>query len=67
MRSRKLLKSPLVTDDILRICPGRFLADAVLWLTLASVLSVFQLLPPIDPVTGEEAILEMDWTGGLSA
>ncbi|THH08770.1 hypothetical protein EW145_g2477 [Phellinidium pouzarii] len=39
-----------------RICPGRFFADANAWLTIANVLAVFDILPPIDPITGRETI-----------
>jgi len=31
-----------------RICPGRHFADAVMWLTIVSVLATFEILPPVD-------------------
>ena len=33
---------------ICRICPGRHLADANLWLTFARVLAVFDIKKPVD-------------------
>ena len=49
-----------------RICPGRFMADANLWLLISNMLAVFDFLPPIDPLTGKEVIPELKWTGGLT-
>lgn len=51
-----------------RICPGRFIADANAWLVIASILAVFDILPSIDPETGNEILPEFDWVnGGLTA
>lgn len=52
---------------ILRICPGRFLGDANLWLVFANLLAVFDILPAVDPVTCKEVIPELDWIGGLTS
>ncbi|EJD06677.1 cytochrome P450 [Fomitiporia mediterranea MF3/22] len=35
-----------------RICPGKYLADTTLWLTVATVLALFDISPYIDPKTG---------------
>ena len=35
------------------ICPGRYFADDLVWFAITSVLSVFDILPAIDPTTGE--------------
>ena len=51
-----------------RICPGRFIADANIWLVIANVLTVFDILPAIDPTTGEEILPEFGWENkGLTA
>jgi len=50
-----------------RICPGRFFADASLWLAIANVLCVFNVLRPLDPVTGEEFVPEAAFKSGLSS
>jgi len=53
-----------------RICPARYFADAGLWLTLANVLAVFDVLPPVDgpvTVTGEEKIPEEEFTTGMTS
>jgi hypothetical protein len=35
------------------MCPGRFFAEQSLFLAVASVLSLFDILPAIDEVTGK--------------
>ena len=50
-----------------RACPGRFFADASAWLLIANVLAVFNILPPIDPASGNEYIPEPKWHGGITA
>lgn len=45
-----------------RICPGRFLADANVWLVIANVLAAFDILPAIDPDTGAEILPEFGWS-----
>lgn len=42
-----------MTCHLLRICPGRFYADANVWLVAAKVLAAFNIGPYINPVTGE--------------
>ncbi|KAH8114932.1 cytochrome P450 [Phellopilus nigrolimitatus] len=49
-----------------RICPGRFFADASIWLALASILAVFDILPPIDPDTGKETLPLAEYSLGLT-
>ena len=31
-----------------RICPGRYFAHDILWLTIANILTVFKVEPPVD-------------------
>ena len=52
--------------NLSRICPGRFLADANIWLIIANVLAVFDILPAIDPSTGREIAPKLEWTGGVT-
>ena len=42
------------------------MADANAWLIIASVLAVFDILPPVDPATGKEIIPELEWMGGIT-
>ncbi|PFH48459.1 hypothetical protein AMATHDRAFT_5761 [Amanita thiersii Skay4041] len=49
-----------------RICPGRFLSDSLLYLTVASVLATFDILPPVDE-HGHLVNLSIETTGGLVA
>ena len=37
-----------------RACPGRGLAESLMWLTIANVLAAFDILPCTDPVSGKE-------------
>ena len=50
-----------------RICPGRYFAESAVWLVTANILAVFDILPPIDPVTGRIHVPELKWVGGLSS
>ncbi|KAF3910624.1 hypothetical protein ABW21_db0204541 [Orbilia brochopaga] len=50
-----------------RICPGRKLADAGLYLTIAQSLAVFEVTKPIDPTTGKRIEPVMGMTPGLIA
>ena len=50
-----------------RACPGRFFADTNAWLTIANMLAAFEILPPIDPVTGKEFIPKFEWIGGMTS
>ena len=37
-----------------------------MWLAVSNVLAVFDVLPPLDPVTGKELIPTVEFAGGLS-
>jgi cytochrome P450 len=45
-------------------CPGEYLADAMLWCAMAYILATFDILPPIDPVTGDALKLEPKFSTG---
>ena len=46
-------------------CPGQHLAEATLWITIATVLAVFNIEAPIDPVTGERKTPSTEVKPGL--
>ena len=48
-----------------RACPGRHFADASLWLTMASVLATFDILPALDE-QGRELLPEVAFTSGTA-
>jgi cytochrome P450 len=48
-----------------RACPGEHLADAVLWCAMVYILATFDILPPIDPVSGEVLTLNPQFSTGL--
>ena len=52
---------------VFRACPGRFFADASIWLTIANVLAAFEILPPLDPSTGNEVLPKFEYVGGSTA
>lgn len=39
-----------------RLCPGKHFAQTTMWLTIATVLSVFDIRPYVDPETGMELL-----------
>ncbi|OBZ65325.1 O-methylsterigmatocystin oxidoreductase [Grifola frondosa] len=47
-----------------RICPGRHFADSLFWLTVASVLHVFDIGPPVD-ATGQQIPPEAKMTSSI--
>ncbi|KAH8114930.1 cytochrome P450 [Phellopilus nigrolimitatus] len=49
------------------ICPGRFFADASIWLAIANILAVFDILPPIDPDTGKETMPPAEYSFGFTS
>ncbi|PFH48807.1 hypothetical protein AMATHDRAFT_49202 [Amanita thiersii Skay4041] len=49
-----------------RVCPGRFFGDASIFIIVASVLSVFDILPPVDE-HGRPIQLNTDCTNGIIA
>ena len=48
-----------------RICPGRFFADAGLWLMMACILACFDILPPLDE-NGKEVMPPAEFTSGTT-
>ena len=55
----------LVIPDIChRICPGRFMGRETLFITAASLLSVFDILPALGP-DGKPILLRATTTNGL--
>ncbi|KAG8979553.1 hypothetical protein FRB94_011294 [Tulasnella sp. JGI-2019a] len=46
-----------------RICQGIPVARTGLWITMAMILSSFDVRPKVDPVTKKPIILEAKWTG----
>lgn len=51
---------------MIRICPGRFFADATVWLTIATVLAVFDIGLYIDPGSKKEIPPEISFVSGCS-
>ncbi|KAL0063234.1 hypothetical protein AAF712_009836 [Marasmius tenuissimus] len=47
-----------------RVCAGRHLADAVVWLTIATVLACFKINKPKDPETGKEMDVPENYSDG---
>lgn len=47
-----------------RICPGRYMSDSSLFITIASVLSVFNISPARDK-DGRTVDIQPQYTGGL--
>ncbi|GJE94425.1 cytochrome P450 [Phanerochaete sordida] len=48
-----------------RICPGRYLADASLWIVMASVLAAFRIAPALD-ASGREIPPDVKFTARLT-
>jgi cytochrome P450 len=48
-----------------RTCPGRFFAEQALFLSIAAVLTLFDILPAIDGETGEEVKPEVRMSSGI--
>jgi len=46
-----------------RICPGQHLADASLWIAIASILAVFDILP----IDGEDIDPDRPWDNGITS
>ncbi|KAF8189663.1 cytochrome P450 [Pholiota molesta] len=47
-----------------RICPGRHMAAATVWLSIATILATFDIRPPKD-ASGNEIALNVEYTGDL--
>ncbi|KAF5334568.1 hypothetical protein D9758_015782 [Tetrapyrgos nigripes] len=63
--------NPQVTDPMTftfgfgrRICPARFMGWSSMWITIASVLAVFDILPCLDE-KGEEIIPTLEYKNGI--
>lgn len=50
---------------ISRICPGRYYADAGMWIAMACILACYDILPCIDEY-GEEIIPKLEFTDGFT-
>ncbi|KAH8114956.1 cytochrome P450 [Phellopilus nigrolimitatus] len=50
-----------------RICPGRFFADASVWLAIVNILAAFDIKPPLDPDSGQEKIPNADFCWGVTS
>ena len=55
----RLLKYMLSLVHEYRICPGRYFADAALFINIAALLHVFEITPPVDAGGKEIKILPM--------
>ena len=49
-----------------RICPGRYFADATLWLTMSSILAVFDIGPSLDSSGRPQEIGRVQFTEGIT-
>ncbi|KAL5530920.1 hypothetical protein ACEPAG_3796 [Sanghuangporus baumii] len=49
-----------------RICPGRHFAEADLWLAMASILAVFDILPAVDE-RGTEILPKVEFVPGINS
>ena len=57
-------RSPFRTGFGSRICPGRYFADAALFINIASVLHVFDIGPPLDE-KGNPIYVKMEMSDGF--
>ena len=48
-----------------RICPGRALAESMMWITIANVLASFDILSCKDPVTEKEIFPSIEFEGEI--
>lgn len=58
------IKIYLAADIISRMCPGRWLAFQSIWIAVASILAVYDILLPLDE-QGKEIKLPEEYTTGL--
>lgn len=62
---KTLSKPALLWDNAFhRICPGRLLAEASIFIAVANLLAAFDILPPLDE-SGREQSLPVTYTSGL--
>ncbi|KAF9475161.1 cytochrome P450-like protein [Pholiota conissans] len=48
-----------------RICPGRYMASATMWLTITTVLSTFNIRPRKDASGNDISLHDIEYSGGL--
>ncbi|KAL0952770.1 hypothetical protein HGRIS_006998 [Hohenbuehelia grisea] len=48
-----------------RICPGRYVADATVWLAIAAILTTFDIGPGVDEAGNAVAVADDDYTDGV--
>ena len=48
VRTRIMYDSPRLTMMRTRVCPGRYFAQAAIFITISSVLHTFSITPPLD-------------------
>ena len=56
---------PALNLSIIRACPGKYLVDTTLWLTIASVLAVYDITVYKDPMTGQDQIPVFEREGNI--
>ena len=49
-----------------RICPGRYIADSLIWMTVVTILSTIQLSKTVDASTGMEVDVDVEFIGSMS-
>ena len=49
-----------------RICPGRYFADASLWIMMSNILAMFDIGPPLDASGNPQVIGNIKFTDGLT-
>ena len=54
----------MLIDMKRRVCPGRYFADASLWLIMSNILAVFDIGPPLDASGNPEVIGKLEFTDG---
>ena len=48
-----------------RSCPGRYFADDLVWLSIATVLAVFDIVPAIDSKSGEPIMPKVEFESAV--
>ena len=48
-----------------RSCPGRHFADDLVWLSIATVLAVFDIVPAIDSKSGEPIMPKVEFESAV--
>lgn len=60
---------PISADPIFglgrRICPGRFTAEAVIWIAIVNILATFRIVKSKD-IFGEEINVKKEFTAGIA-